>query len=849
MECLDIVLPQGLFDGKVTTCLLQLRSPFFLEADIIYGAQFPVLGWLQNKHKERKVRLRRCLEDMRGFERHIDLMVLPEYAISQDMFDVIEEFVQGNRTVVIGSFYDVCKRTGNAFAIFPTETGSTVALAPKCQRSPYEADVLRDLEENDKHLLRLRWSVKGKTMSLLVLPCLDFLGWPDLPLEIKDSDWLVSPMCTPKVGLFHSTAENATRWIPQGKTRARSRICVLCNTVEISATGLKTAGGSCVLGPKRGFIPVLPSGREAGIVVDIDCCKLITVPTPITGEDGTVIEAPARFFLEQDWHVRRTQLREKKPLPYSVHPGAVLRVGLQKYYLFVSLRDFWRHRDGLRDLPVGCSAIYGVHDLILHSFEDSFSFLKLRVQAWVEPALWRNIEEGEESCLCVTEVIKFRGRWFAETTSDSKQGYYRTSRLSNLGLRRIEIALKQIRSMDEGDDLTEDARNSLLEDGLLMDDLDDADILDIDTAQRRSEYIILVFLTDAMDGKNPARVFEEEVIAGELEIDQRVRTIEICQPVFLSASSYLRAHYILHIVGYIKDLSEIVLEKIHRKLGKLGLECGTRVIPVAERLSSDPEMTLSETRIPDTIAKEKICEIIAHNVNEDEPFAIRKLNEEEIERIANIWRMARTWGEFRESKGMKRQAVKHIRHELARAMYYISHSLVQSKETFGTEMLLNLWSYCGKFYGELVGDVEGYLKYLLGLASESTEDGFREQLSDAWRQGTKKQETIEFPDLDRITLGNLIQCIIYWNQMVSSKKANGSSGGYIGSLEYSNKLRKLQSLGIADFRDAFAHPSEGNKSAMKKHLKDKKDAKKLLICIHECLYFLLQERYGRIKMP
>ena len=238
VTCNEITVPEDLFPEKLTICLLQLRSPFFGEANVIRGAEYPILGWLDSAHNERRRRIQNCFDCVKHFERHINLLVLPEYSISKEMLDLVGDFSQESTTVVIGTFYDVENRMARTFAVIPAQTDCNIEMGCKLRRSHHDVNVLRELGEQEKSLLRLAWSAHGENKSLLVLSCIDFLQWPDLEEDIKDTDILVSPMSSSNIDLFKSTAWSAIRWVRPNATRTRSRICILCNAVDIAEGGL-----------------------------------------------------------------------------------------------------------------------------------------------------------------------------------------------------------------------------------------------------------------------------------------------------------------------------------------------------------------------------------------------------------------------------------------------------------------------------------------------------------------------------------------------------------------------------------------------------------------------------------
>jgi len=839
MKSKDVVLSSNVLGKKVTLCLLQLRSPFFHEANIMYGVQYPIIEWFRDQHIEREDRLKTCLESVSRFDRHINVLVLPEFSLSKAMVSIITQFAAKNSCVVIGNYYDAGSRTSESFVAAPDKEGPRLVTAPKSKRSKFETDILAETASSDAAFLRVRWSAEGKDYSLLVLTCMDFLQWPDLPEDPKDSDVLVSPMCSPNMDLFLSTAQNAIRWHSPVKRPMRSRVCVLCNTVELQPGGLNTCGGSTIIGPKYGATPILPARREAGLVVDIDCEELLTVPTPITGQDA-VVEAPAIFLLDDQWRVSWTPQRANIPSDIALHPNVLGRLGLSRFYQFATVKHYWKIRDQFRGISVGCCGVYGFQDILLQSFEESPEFIELRLKADLPPLIMRDLGLREEHCLRVKGVLKYRGRCFVgERQSGEKASYYGLDKLRHLDREHIVQMLEPLQHYLEGQPLKDLAKNDLVEKGVLIEGLGSSDLTLEDLEQKKNEFLVFVELSAPEGDKCPARLFEEKVIETEILTDQRVRTIEMCESVFPIAAGFLRANYIFHIVGYLNDLSDIVLHKIHKTLGDSEVACRTRVVPVAESLSQRIYTSVSESIVEDDVGREWIIEIISENITERLPFLVKRLDSDALNRVFSIWRRAASWLSMLQEKPMEPSVIKEIRHQLARCIYSISWCLhIQNDLTVSDSLYFHLSNFCGPFYKEIAGKIESFLKNLVAQKKSQHGEAFAGRMEKAWKDGTKKGERSSFSDISRISLGQLIQSVIYWND-------GSRDGDYIGHEGMHQRLKRLQSYGIADFRDCFAHTVEDSAAAIRTHIRSKKDIRRLLFSIDEALGFILEEQYER----
>ncbi len=126
MQVKDIKVPSPLTSDKICVCLLQLRSPFFREADIIRGTEAPIIGWPDRAYRSRCERLSTCLASLKQFNRHIDILVLPEYSIAGEMLTLISDYVQDTRTIVISAMYEAKSRRVKTFAAIPGKENSHI---------------------------------------------------------------------------------------------------------------------------------------------------------------------------------------------------------------------------------------------------------------------------------------------------------------------------------------------------------------------------------------------------------------------------------------------------------------------------------------------------------------------------------------------------------------------------------------------------------------------------------------------------------------------------------------------------------------------------------------------------
>jgi hypothetical protein len=408
--------------------------------------------------------------------------------------------------------------------------------------------------------------------------------------------------------------------------------------------------------------------------------------------------------------------------------------------------------------------------------------------------------------------------------------------LASVASEALVEGLRKAYDLLSGNELDEAEVKDLRDKHILIDTLPSSDLRHSDIEQGKSEFLIFVLLSHGSSTQSASRVFEEKVLYNRLLNEERVRTVEVCEQTVHIPGGYLEAHYILHVVGYLRDVSDIVLERIHQTLDGTGIECGTRVVPIATALAAASGAALGETVVGDHVQQVHVFEIIKENVGEETPFLIKRLEKKYLDEVSSIWLNANVWLAQRELARTPQGVIRNTRHQLARCLYYIGHVLTTCDGgILVPQMQTDLWSYCGDFYRVLAGTIEGFLLRLVNKKAGKLGDGFKTRLAEYWRKGTKGSEELSLPDLNKISLGQLLQIVIYWN-----KKTPDSD--YIGDEQFATNLQALQGSGIADFRDCLAHTHVGLTAAITKHLATKKDVRRLLHSIDGGLRLILKEK-------
>ncbi len=244
-----------------------------------------------------------------------------------------------------------------------------------------------------------------------------------------------------------------------------------------------------------------------------------------------------------------------------------------------------------------------------------------------------------------------------------------------------------------------------------------------------------------------------------------VRTIEVCTDVSPVRGGSVFSHYILHVVGYLEDVSEIVFEVIHKPMELEGLRCGTRVLPIADVLARDAGLALSETSISDDqVHQKRIAEIIEGCIEERAPFVVKKLDRDTLELVCAIWDRADRWRIARQARTLDTGVLKKSRLELIRCLYYCAYALRSNNGTLDDASQSGIWHYCGEFYREFAAEIEHFLGRLIFAHAERTGEAFMSAMKSAWESGSKKGDTFTPINLTTIPIGTSVQGIIYWNE-------------------------------------------------------------------------------------
>jgi hypothetical protein len=363
-------------------CFLQLKSPFFDEIARIDGVEYSKFGWLRYPNKKRQEKIEKLFSCIKRFDRSIDIIVFPEYAIHKEILGSFKKFSEEEKTIVITNYYDDHRRHSITSIIFPD---GEAYYQPKINRSDHDIDFLSEVQNEDRKNYRFYFNIDTKLgkekIYFQVFTCFDFLNNWTTHIDKEHGGIIIVPMCTPVIDDFESAAKLILREKDPDDRLLKSITTILCNATDIpsQSKGERICGKSQIIGPYKGDLPKIEMGLEGGIIVNINCLNLIQQPTPIK-KGNAVIESPAFFRISEDGSVIEPPGElPHPPTKWVVHPYVLTDyLELHKYYGFFRIEGFYKNLNAFKRLSIGCDGVYGFHDILIHSFEEDEEFSELR---------------------------------------------------------------------------------------------------------------------------------------------------------------------------------------------------------------------------------------------------------------------------------------------------------------------------------------------------------------------------------------------------------------------------------------------------------------------------------------
>lgn len=348
---------------------------------------------------------------------------------------------------------------------------------------------------------------------------------------------------------------------------------------------------------------------------------------------------------ERELHYISKADQKRNHIGVVINPLVFKNLALRKVYGFKRVNDYWTLKEKLRshsyknnDFSIAIHGIYGYHDILIQSYEPSSESGKTRLTLRLWPILSDENDFNREifGLAEVNSVMKYHGIKSEELET----------RFSSEDIHEYK---KYFKAITTGDEIDNSVLNEMLKKNIcIRTQYDLSDISDEEHKKGCTEFLVLVEVEEISDLAIPPEDFFEEKILNSLldEHGHYVRTVERLRP---NKESFIRAHFIIHVVGYLKDLNEIILNHIHRKsINYEEFQCKTQVVIPAEQITENRLPILLEESIPPTKANRilDIIKICQKKINDEYiippsrliyPFAVYTISEHDRDNITKLY--------------------------------------------------------------------------------------------------------------------------------------------------------------------------------------------------------------------
>ena len=843
----EIELPTGTLGRTVNVCVAQLRSPFWAEAywhEMGGDKMIAVpMGDEHDAYSKMVDRIGRLLRDVADEFPDTDLLILPEYSLVRHMIEDarIDDFAQTAKAIVVGNYYSPETRTSATFVLVPNPGGEKPDYYEAAKQNPskHDAPYLTPndrLSDSMRRILRFWWTTatdgEAERAFLQVFTCFDFSVFCRSDLydeegaKIVDADnngIIVVPSCTPAgIDEWRSRAMDRLR---DAEANKKTIITIFCNSVDLPGQkGIGACGASQVVTvAERDAMETVIHGRREGLLhFTIDPFSLAFRIGPARGVNRILLNTGVRAMQGDGALAREVAPRTIGTPCMVVNPMAFERLDLATFYLMFRADDYAQLRELLGEAPIGVHGIFGVHDVLCKSFEEmgdeindrSFTYLRLRAMGVAKERILTPYFAK------VSRRWKYRGTQLYDAVDGN--GFVPLFEIPTTT--KIADELEAIKNVIyRGDD---SERMALLEQNICIpvrEGLENSDIADGEGEQGVFDH----FLVFVHIGENGA-LYDKYILPGLMDED-KVRTIEeVSESTKGGARGYdVEMHWVLHVVGTVKDLKRVVIDLIHRKAGEHGVQVGTRVAVPAEHLASNSIPVLSERIIGSSEEREIIKKYISAFCAEryPDPFAIKRLDSAALNKLLELHRCSeklfRDWPEL----AAKQARLRRRRDDFA---YGVAQLLASDKDDLAREDTSadvgQFKTFCDDFFcDDMVKLVEKTcVRMSRELADTIGQDTFlaivraQEEISEK-REGRRRK--YEAKDLmGKSDLGDHIQMLSLFERALENRErlaetpevratiaeSSCMEGIRIDSQAIEN-LRRLQSRKIVQMRNWFTH--------------------------------------------
>ncbi len=699
----EVPVPGDFFaKQQIGVCLFQLHSFFtadkgeiiFLESADIRRQRINSLlfGLLNNKE----------LID------NLDIIVFPEYSspLDNETSNIFLKFSKTSNKIVCSCSYDMKTRRSMARIFVPWD--NEPITQPKLSESHYEAGLLSPVSDEEHLLRQFTWVYEGKTYAMRFYLCLDFLLFgADKALLHPGPTINIVSMASPTTRPFYGLSD----YLMRSPTGFFSTVTLLCNATasKEQTIGLRAGGESGIVGPTYVDLPPVPMYEEAGLMCSISVGNILERRTSLTRPNYVISNVGLVPVMATG---ASGPVRTLSGVTYTVNPNVILKdMQYGKFYAFYSTAGYAELCSAIEKtaneyrFPIGTHGVFGKHDIMFTSHDIDKEFFTLRLQHYLGPCfggLEAEEKKNPSEYYEVTQILKFRGQPLPDYEMMGeefiKEHVGHMQQIANRGMLNNEII------------------KDLLENNVIIAVESSSDVTARDREEGSEEYLVVVFLL-AAERIEEAKAIEEfkNKVLSQLMTDNRVRTIEYCKQKEVDAYSS-SGQYILHVVGKLADLRDVIIGKIHAPLVKSGIRCGSRVIPPAETIIRDTYRALSETYFR---AKEvaTITRKVVDNLKppkernpEKDPFLIRELPIDTLKGICLLYKEHKNYVRALLTNPDIRSVLGEENFEESICKFIFAVMYGTRAKTQVTEAVhLFFEKYCGEAYGGTMKQVEKIL--------------------------------------------------------------------------------------------------------------------------------------------
>lgn len=637
----EIRLESDFFVDPFYVCDIQLESPFWneIEERELDGDKY--LYWRDYYVEKRFVKIKKLLSNIEDRyikkKKRIRVLVFPEYSVQERMHEYLKEYVGRNDVMIVAGDYDQVERSAYCNIFYKNNGEVCHCKQYKISPSRYDEEYIAELDVEKKIINRFVWvNAGGNENVLMVYICHDYLEYYCETANKQRAGLYLVVMCSPKIEEFYGLSSVIMRSVIGNK----SNVVMLCNASSGSELSYEKefspCGQSQIIGPIKNRC-VIEDKVEGGILAKI---SLNTVSTKITRIPNTeVISNVTLFHIDKNGDMIKDYNTEQDYY-IIIDPNSLLKgLEMRKIYAMYCIKNYAKFLEVLKNIPLQSNAIFGVYDVLIKSYEEGVAFFEKRLSGYLGDK-YHDLSDPDlppRKIYRVTDVLKYRNEILCEIDESGAIKY--KHEYSHLREKYFIENIVHVKNIVSGLERDSEFLDELMKRGVLMMVRSDSDVFPEDNKKGSEEYLVFVDIYPNGDKtRNLVNKDFRRIVIGKLMNEYKVRTIEFCGE--SHESEYINdGGYILHMVGSLKDVREIIFGQIHDNSAREGIRCRTHVVPAAGYLSKDMHLHLDEKMIRDPEIKRFVLDIIPYMkyVDPKNPFIIKQVDKSVIEVLSEIY--------------------------------------------------------------------------------------------------------------------------------------------------------------------------------------------------------------------